>query len=257
VRYERVLARLRDEEFARRRVAELRADPRVVRAATHADAAAGTSDAEQVDAELRACEQALALARERTGRLRQQLEADPGSRRAAAQDEIDALEGELAAVESERDRLALLEAVVARAEAGFRDAHQPDVLRRASEYLRRVTDGRYSRLDYDAQARLLTVTPADRGEPLAVGKPLSSGTLDQIFLCLRLGLLDHLDEDRERLPLILDDALLRTDDVRRGELYALLAHAARRRQIFLLTCHGAIAREAEEALKVRRIDLSS
>ena len=55
---------------------------------------------------------------------------------------------------------------------------------------------------------------------------------------------------------MLDDALLRMDDARRPEVYRLLADAARRRQVFLLTCNGAIAREAEEALKVRRIDLS-
>ncbi|TFG96178.1 MAG: hypothetical protein E4H11_03810 [Myxococcales bacterium] len=146
---------------------------------------------------------------------------------------------------------------MARAESAFRDAHQPDVLRRASEYLRRVTDGRYTRLDYDPEARALSVICADRAEPLAVRYPISRGTRDQIFLCLRLGLLDHLDEDRERLPLVLDDALLRMDDIRRPEVYRLLADAARRRQVFLLTCHASIAREAEETLKVRRIDLSA
>ena len=71
--------------------------------------------------------------------------------------------------------------------------------------------------------------------------PLSRGTLDQIFLCLRLGLLDHLDQGRERLPLILDDALLRTDDARRREIYPLLAEVSRQRQVFLLTCQDWIA----------------
>jgi len=130
------------------------------------------------------------------------------------------------------------------------------VLRRAGDYLRRITDGRYTRLDVDAASRTLVVTPAG-GEPRPVAPPLSSGTRDQIFLCLRLGLLDHLDEDRERLPLILDDALLRTDGLRRPEVWELLSHAARRRQIFVLTCQESIAREAEEALKVPRIDLSA
>ena len=86
--------------------------------------------------------------------------------------------------------------------------------------------------------------------------PISRGTLDQIFLCLRLGLLDHLDRDREKLPLVLDDALLRIDDARRLQVYALLADIAPARQIFLLTCHATIADEAEEALKASRIDLS-
>jgi uncharacterized protein YhaN len=260
-RFLRVEERQREAEFVRRREAELAADPTGAR--PRGDPGAGgapepaDADPAELLRELRGCDAAIEAALERAGRLEQQLADDSGSRRAAAQDEIADLEERLAATLRERDRLALLESIVARAEAAFRDAHQPDVLRRASEYLRRVTDGRYTRLDYDAEARALAVVCAERAEPLPVRHPISRGTLDQIFLCLRLGLLDHLDEDRERLPLILDDALLRMDDARRPEVYQLLAHAARRRQILLLTCHANIAREAEEALKVRRIDLSA
>jgi uncharacterized protein YhaN len=79
--------------------------------------------------------------------------------------------------------------------------------------------------------------------------------LDQIFLCLRLGMLDHLDEGRERLPLILDDALLRIDDARRSGVYALLGGMAPTRQVWILTCHSALADEVENGLKVARIDL--
>ncbi len=262
-RYERVVQRQREAEFVRRREAELLADPigaRLVddpRVRGGAPGSGTREDAATAAGELRECEAAIEAARERAGRLAQRLADDPGSQRAIAQDEIVELEERLAATLRERDRLALLESIVARAESAFRDAHQPDVLRRASDYLRRVTDGRYTRLDYDPEARALSVTCADRAEPLAVRYPISRGTRDQIFLCLRLGLLDHLDEDRERLPLVLDDALLRMDDVRRPEVYRLLADAARRRQVFLLTCHTSIAREAEETLKVRRVDLSA
>jgi len=74
---------------------------------------------------------------------------------------------------------------------------------------------------------------------------------------LRLGLLDHLDQRREKLPLILDDALLRMDDARRLEVYRLLAGIAPTRQIFFLTCHANIAAEAESALKAIRVDLTN
>jgi uncharacterized protein YhaN len=131
------------------------------------------------------------------------------------------------------------------------------VLRRASGYLERVTRGRYSRLDYlEGDDAGLFVSCRERSEPVKVEAPISRGTLDQIFLCLRLGLLDHLDADRERLPLILDDALVRMDDVRRQEVYALLREAAATRQVFFLTCHRAIADEAEKALATARIELS-
>jgi uncharacterized protein YhaN len=177
----------------------------------------------------------------------------------AVSDSSDAVREILEAIafnERERDRLALLESIVTRAEREFRELHQPDVLRRASAYLDRVTDGRYRRIDLlDDEEGLLGVTLDGRSEPIEVGEPISRGTLDQIFLCLRLGMLDHLDEGRERLPLILDDALLRMDDRRRRGVYALLGEMAPTRQVWILTCHRALADEVESGLKVSRIDL--
>ena len=158
--------------------------------------------------------------------------------------------------ERERDRLALLESILARAEREFREIHQPDVLRRASTYLEKITGGRYRRVDLlDEDKGLLGVTLDGRSEPIEVGDPISRGTLDQIFLCLRLGMLDHLDESRERLPLILDDALLRIDDQRRKGVYGLLGGIAPTRQVWVLTCHRALADEIAGGLKVSRIDL--
>jgi uncharacterized protein YhaN len=107
----------------------------------------------------------------------------------------------------------------------------------------------------DGDEGLLAVTLDGRSEPIEVGDPISQGTLDQIFLCLRLGMLDHLDQDRERLPLILDDALLRMDDQRRAAVYALLGDIAPTRQVWILTCNRALADEIESGLKVSRIDL--
>jgi uncharacterized protein YhaN len=117
----------------------------------------------------------------------------------------------------------LLESILTRAEREFREIHQPDVLRRASGYLEKITDGRYLRVDLlDEDKGLLGVA---------------------------------LDEGRERLPLILDDALLRIDDHRRKGVYTLLGGMAPTRQVWILTCHRALADEIEGSLKVSRIDL--
>ncbi len=200
---------------------------------------------------------AIDTAIERLAVLSVQLKEDAGSRSARARDAVCSLEEELAEMKRERDTLALLDSIVARAEHEFREEHQPDVLRRASRYLAQVTRGRYHRLYYlEGEDGGLHVACADHSEPLPAKAPISRGTLDQIFLCLRLGLLDHLDRDREKLPLILDDALLRMDDERRPEVYRLLADIAPTRQVFVLTCHSAIADEVTKALGAARIDLS-
>jgi uncharacterized protein YhaN len=263
--FERVRERQAEHDFLARRELELRedsrfaafeADPRVAEQRAPEDAPWLPEMAATRDAELRGLEEQIGAQQRRLGELSELLSGDTGGARARATDTVREIEEQLETTERERDRLALLDSILGRAEREFRESHQPDVLRRASSYLEKVTLGRYRRLDLLEQDRgLLCVTPVDRSEPIEVGEPISQGTLDQIFFCLRLGMLDHLDEDRERLPLLLDDALLRMDDTRRHAVYDLLADIAPDRQIFLLTCHGSLAEEISAALKVRRIDL--
>jgi uncharacterized protein YhaN len=257
---------MKGEHFVREREAQLAADPRyeALREDPRVTAERVPDDAvwldeisAERDARIRELDAAIEAATERRGELRNQLREDEGSHSARALDEVCAIEEELEEVKRERDRLALLDSILERAEREFREEHQPDVLQRASSHLARVTAGRYHRLTYrEREDGGLYVSCALRSEPVRVEPPISRGTLDQIFLCLRLGLLDHLDRDREKLPLILDDALVRVDDARRREVYALLADIAPARQVFLLTCHAAIADEAAEALEASRIDLS-
>jgi uncharacterized protein YhaN len=279
--FERLSARREAQRFVREREAELRrdpryercaADPRVQRAEVAADAPWLPELVQAREQEIAELEESILRGTRRAGELRQRLDTAVPDAAARAADRVAELEAELDAVAAERDRLALLESLIARAERDYREKHQPDVLRRASEYLARISRGRYTRLLWteapsadpegrdaddsaaplpaDALARgevALYAEQRDRSEPIRVGPPLSRGTLDQIYLCFRLALLDHLDSERERLPLVLDDALLRMDDARRGEAYALLQQIAEERQVFLLTCHTALAAEAEAA----------
>jgi uncharacterized protein YhaN len=263
--HRRVEERRAEADFLQRRKAELNRDPRFaafesdprVVAEQLPDRAPWLSEIGVArDGELREVDERVSAKQRRLGEIGRLLSGEaPGAVSDAADAERE-VRGAIESCERERDRLALLEAILARAEREFREEHQPDVLRRASDYFSRVTDGRYRRIDVlDDDEGLLGVTPEGRDEPIEVGEPISQGTLDQIFLCLRLGMLDHLDDGRERLPLILDDALLRMDDQRRLAVYALLGNIALTRQVWILTCHGALADEVENNLKVARIDL--
>jgi uncharacterized protein YhaN len=264
--FERVQGRREAAEFVRRREAELRRDPRFsafehdARVSAARDPIGAEWSPERTAARERertACTEEMAAANTRLGEIASLLRSDPGGRQARVADLVREGEERLAALRREHDRLALLESILARAERRFREVHQPPVLQRASDYLERVTRGRWRRIDFEEGAGGgLFVSGGGCDEPVRVAPPLSRGTLDQIFLCLRLGLLDHLDEGRERLPLLLDDALLRMDGERRPEVYELLAGISRGRQVLLLTCQEWIAAEAEQALKLHRITLS-
>jgi len=170
---------------------------------------------------------------------------------------LDQVEGEVLAVEEEldelrrrRDRLALLARIVRASDRRFRERNQPDVLKAAGRHLSAITDGRYRRLhvpETDLDGTLLLQGPGYPGPVgLADGTPVSTGTREQVYLALRLAIVDHLDAGGERLPLFLDEAFVNWDEARRRRGFGLLEELAEKRQIFVFTCHEPMARSLEE-----------
>lgn len=75
----------------------------------------------------------------------------------------------------------------------------------------------------------------DAQDPLA---SLSFGTQEQLGVLTRLAYADVLQEAGRPTLVVLDDALVHTDDARRELLKRALFDAATRHQILMLTCHG-------------------
>jgi len=152
--------------------------------------------------------------------------------------EIESLKEKRHAQERERDRRVVLARVIEEADRRFRERHQPDVIRRGAEYVAHITSGRYQALKAgeggeDAMLYVLQ----EEGPPRDVSGPLSTGTKEQIYLALRLAVIDHLDQERERLPLFLDESFVNWDAERRNQGLRLLKSLAQHRQIFVFTCH--------------------
>ena len=66
---------------------------------------------------------------------------------------------------------------------------------------------------------------------------LSRGTVEQLYLCLRLGLAETFAERAESLPIILDDVLVNFDPGRAASVAEALADTAERHQVLFFTCH--------------------
>jgi uncharacterized protein YhaN len=129
-----------------------------------------------------------------------------------------------------------LDAVKARVER----THQPAVLAAASEYLRRFTRGRYPRVWRPLGRNRLFVD--DRREDSWELDELSGGTREQVFLALRLALIDDYAGRGVELPVILDDVLVNFDRQRtEAAVETLWQVASAGRQILFLTCHEHIA----------------
>jgi len=163
----------------------------------------------------------------------------------------------LAEVRRERDRLMLLAGIIRKADADFRQKHQPDVIRRASAIVSTVTRGRYERLELQDDGQRLVTYAANGTMPVTVAPPLSQGTLDQMYLAIRLAIVDHLDDGRDRLPLFMDEVFVNWDQERRRGALDVLAQMAERRQIFFFTCHPHFAREVSSHLDAVDVNLGS
>ncbi len=176
---------------------------------------------------------------------------------------VDLVESELAELQVEReelrrqrDRLWLLSRLTGVAERRFRESHQPELVRRAGEILGALTGGRYDTLllGDDENPDLLQVRATHLPSALPVEHPLSTGTREQIWFALRMGVVELVEGGGEVLPLVLDEVFVNWDAERRGAALDALARMAERRQVFLVTCHPRFADEAA-GRGARRIEL--
>lgn len=126
----------------------------------------------------------------------------------------------------------LVEAVRKKYEA----ERQPETLREASRYFERLTEGKYKRVWTPLEAGVLFVD-TKQGERLSVDV-LSRGTREQLFLALRLALVDLYARRGKLMPLVLDDVLVNFDTRRTRVAAELLCDfATEHRQLLLFTCH--------------------
>ena len=162
---------------------------------------------------------------------RQKAVGDP----AALAAEEEALSRELERREGEYQAIsAALEGLKA-ANAQLQERFSPELNRRAADYLSRLTGGRYREVSLD---RELDASATEEGGVLPRRALfLSKGTVDQIYLAVRLAVYDLCLKERQA-PLVLDDALAAFDDRRMALALDLLVRLAEDRQILLFTCQG-------------------
>ena len=118
----------------------------------------------------------------------------------------------------------------------YEQTRQPETLQDASDYLARMTLGRYPRVWTPLGEDRLYVDD-NRGKTLTV-ENLSRGTREQLFLALRLALVGSFARRGVQLPLILDDVLVNFDSARAqatAEVMRDFTEAGH--QLLLFTCH--------------------
>ncbi len=183
-------------------------------------------------------ERKLAAARMEAGQAGREVSRYEG--RLAADADLPALaelEEELAAAEREVKLLRrageIVDTTTKHLEAAQEEVHRmlaPDLREALAERLSLVTGGRYSAVRIDPEEGLEVQLEVEDGEYRSASE-LSHGTVDQVYLLLRIGLAEALGDKRESAPLFLDDATVHIDTDRTMRFLDLLLALSRERQI--------------------------
>lgn len=196
------------------------------------DFASGDSEAARLGRELTA-------ARGEAERLSQQI-AGINGRLAAMGDplvlssSLSCMKEEYELICDEYDAINLAIDTLREADAEIQSRFSPELGRVAAGYMSAVTGGRYSDVlinrDFTAKARTKDDVVAHDAEYL------SAGTLDIMYLAVRLAVCELALPEGETCPLIIDDALVNLDETRLEQAMALLREIAKERQIILFSC---------------------
>lgn len=128
------------------------------------------------------------------------------------------------------------------------DNGEQNLLDIASDLFTEMTGGRYTQIVLTNGNSALLECKSAAGGTVPISR-LSKGTIEQLFMSLRLGVLLGRDDMAPDAPVLLDDTFAHSDEERRKVAFTALAKVARQRQILYFTCHQNFADELEEAAK--------
>jgi uncharacterized protein YhaN len=194
-------------------------------------------------------EQAQAAARQAEEQARRALEAIDSSDRAAMARE--AMESAAARYRSSIRpwaRLKLARALLQEALNRFRERAQAPMVTAASTYFSLITGGLYERLVTDETLEKPVLCALRAGGARIKIEEMSEGTADQLYLALRLAALDVRRVSHPQMPLVLDDALITSDDERAANILRSLARFAAGGQVMIFTHHRHLLDVARAAL---------
>ena len=137
-------------------------------------------------------------------------------------------------IQEEYDAITLAAELLREADTEIQGMFAPELSSLAAQYMSEMTGGRYQEIlvsqDFSAKARTSDDTVAREAAYL------SAGTMDLMYLAVRLAVCELALPAGEPCPLIIDDALVNLDNTRYEQAMTLLKKIALKRQIILFTC---------------------
>lgn len=161
-------------------------------------------------------------------------EQDVETMHAEAADALVRASERVAAIEGEHEALRLLIALLKEESGARRSTYMAPVLSRLVPMLTHLMPGAGVALGDS-----LSVTGLVRAGAVEAVERLSEGTREQIAVLVRLAFARVLADAGSPAPLVLDDALVFSDDARLERMFGLIGEASRRSQVIVLSCQEA------------------
>lgn len=137
----------------------------------------------------------------------------------------------------------LAKEILAESYEEMRNTVTPKFTQELSKNISEITEEKYSKIMFNDEQGL--IVELESGNYVPASK-LSVGTIDQLYLSLRLSMIDELSE--ENLPIILDEAFAYYDTERLTNILEYLDEKYKTHQIILFTCTN---REKEILEKIK------
>ena len=161
------------------------------------------------------------------------------------EEELENDKEQLSSLEKLNKSMELAKEVLEKSYEEMKNMVAPKFTKNLSENISKITNGKYKNVRVHDELGL--IVELEDGSYVEVGK-LSVGTIDQLYLSLRLSMIDDLSE--ERMPIFLDESFAYFDADRLKNILKYLSTDFNNRQIFIFTCTDR-EKDILEELKVK------
>ena len=149
----------------------------------------------------------------------------------SAKEEYENLKEELEILQEKEKYFELTKKFLEKAYEKMKNSVTPKFTQNLSEIVAKISNGKYQKGSIHEKEGLVVETK--NGEYISANL-LSVGTIDQLYLSLRLSMLDEIS--KEKMPIILDEAFAYFDDERLKNILLFLNEQTKEHQVILFTC---------------------
>ncbi len=147
------------------------------------------------------------------------------------EEELYAAKEEYEVLKKTKESIELAKNLLAKSYEKMKNSVSPIFTEKLSKNIEKITKGKYSNIFFSDEQGL--TVELENGNYIPAER-LSIGTIDQLYLSLRLAMLDEVS--KEKIPIILDESFAYYDDERLKNILSFLVNEFSDRQIILLTC---------------------